>query len=241
MKSTNHTFKALKSPLAIATLALFVAANLAMAARDPNPDIAKPSASYHGQSYGEWAAEWWQTMYSTPVVNGEHPLLSGGAVITQSGAFLSAALGSSSNGASTTINVTIPNGTSIFVPIVNAECSTIEPEPFHGETETEMSACANGHIDNTSGLSATIDGVPVSNLQTYRTQSPLFEFTLPENNVLEFQGIDAPAGTTAQAVDAGVYLLLKPLSRGTTHTLTVRGTFDEFGASINTTFRITVQ
>ena len=234
MKSTTNT---LKSYLTAAALALFLAGNVAMAARDPNNSIAKPQGSYQGQSYGEWAAEWWQTMYSVPVVNGQHPLLNGGAVTNGSGDLFLA----SAPGAAATIEITVPSSTTIVVPVVNAECSTIEPEPFHGDTEPEMRACANGHIDQTSNLSATLDAVPVSELQTYRTQSPLFEFTLPENNVLEFQGIEAPAGTTAQAVDAGVYLVIRPLSRQTTHTIRVRGTFDEFGTTIDTTFRITVQ
>ena len=233
MKSTI----ALKTHLTVAALALFLAGSVANAARDPNRELVRPSGQYQSQSYGEWAAEWWQTMYSIPVVNGQHPLLDGGAVTNGSGALF---LAPSPSGPAT-IEVTIPNSTPIFVPVVNAECSTIEPEPFHGETEAEMRTCANGHIDETSGLSATIDAVPVSNLLSYRTQSPLFEFTLPENNVLEFQGIEAPAGTTAQAVDAGVYLLIRPLSRGTTHTIRVQGTFDELGTTIDTTFRITVQ
>lgn len=239
MKSTMNVYRTLnawKALVAMATLALFLAGNAAMAARDPNNSIAKPQGSYQGHSYGEWAAEWWQVMYSIPVVNGQHPLLNGGAVTNGSGdLFLSAAPGTA------TIEITVPNSTTIIVPVVNAECSTIEPDPFHGDTEPEMRACANGHIDNTSGLSASIDSVPVSQLLSYREQSPLFEFTLPENNVLEFQGITAPAGTTSQAVDAGVYLVIKPLSRGTTHTIRVQGTFDEFGTTINTTFRITVQ
>jgi len=229
---------ALKSHLTIAALMLFLAGNVAMAApRDPNRSIARAGGSYQSQNYGEWSAEWWQLMYSIPVVNGQHPLLSGGAVTNGNGDLFLVADPSGT----ATINVTVPNSTPIFVPIVNAECSTIEPDPFHGDTETEMRACANGHIDQTSGLSATIDAVPVTDLLSYRTQSPMFEFTLPENNVLEFQGITAPAGTTAQAVDAGVYLLIKPLSRGTTHTIRVQGTFDEFGTTIDTTFRITVQ
>jgi hypothetical protein len=239
MKSTSKVYRsvsAVKSYLAAATLVLFLAGNAAMAARDPNNGIAKPQASYQGQSYGEWAVEWWTNMYSMPVVNGQHPLLSGGAIITERGAFLATAPGGVA-----TIDVTIPHSTPIFIPIVNAECSTIEPDPFHGDTEPELRACANGHIDNTSSLSATIDSVQVSDVQSYRVQSPLFEFTLPEENVLEFQGIEAPAGTTAQAVDAGVYLLIKPLSRNTTHTIRVRGTFNEFGTTIDTTFRITVQ
>ncbi len=243
MKSTTNVSKTanvLKSCLAITSLALVLAGNLAMAAsRNPNQGIVKPDGHYRGDSYGEREAQWWQIMYSIPVVNSTHPLLTGGAVISNNVAYLSPAPGSSTP-TTTTIDVTIPSGTAVFIPVINAECSTIEPDPFHGDTQLQMSVCANGHIDKTSGLSASIDSTPVNSLETYRVQSPLFEFTLPEDNVLQFQGIPAPAGTTAQAVDAGVYLLLNPLSPGG-HTIRVRGTFDEFGTTIDTMFRITVQ
>jgi hypothetical protein len=234
MKLTTNVFGTL---LAVISLALLGAENMGMAAgRNPNPGIVKsPSSGYRGSSYGERAAQWWQTMYTMPVTNGEHPLLTGGAVMGEDNIlFLAAAP------VTATINVTIPKGTAIFVPVVNAECSTVEPDPFHGDTEPELRACANGHIDNTSGLTATVDGAPVVELTSYREESPFFEFTLPENNVLQFLGQDAPAGTIAQAVDAGVYLLLNPLKEGG-HTIHVSGTFDELGATIDTTFLITVE
>jgi len=85
-----------------------------------------------------------------------------------------------------------------------------------------------------------IDGVPLNNLDAYRVESPLFEFgPLPENNLFEVFGLDAPAGTTSPSVDAGVYLLLAPLSVGR-HVVHFGGTFDEFGFSIDTTYNITV-
>jgi len=69
-------------------------------------------------------------------------------------------------------------------------------------------------------------------------ESPLFQFSLPANNLFAYFGLDAPAGTTSPAVDAGVYLLLEPLSIGT-HTIHVGGTYQD-GFSIDTTFNITV-
>ena len=86
-----------------------------------------------------------------------------------------------------------------------------------------------------------IDGVPATNLDAYRVESPLFEFgPLPANNLLQLFGVDAPAGTTSLSVDAGHYLLLAPLSPGR-HVVRFGGTFDELGFSIDTTFVITVQ
>jgi hypothetical protein len=242
MKSTTSTnvaqrLNAFVSRLALAGLTLLLAGHVALAARNPNPGIDKPNSGYRGDSYGELAAQWWQTMLSIPIVNGDHPLISGGGVLNDSQTLLF--LGSppaADPNVPTMIDITIPSGTALFVPIVNAECSTAEPEPFHGENETELRACANGHIDATSSLMATLDGVPVTSLQSYRIESPLFEFTLPENNVYNL-----PAGTTAQAVDAGIYLLVNPLKPGT-HTLRVVGTFDApLNTTFNTIFRITVQ
>jgi len=144
-------------------------------------------------------------------------------------------------GGGVTIELTIPAGTALFLPIVNAECSMIEPDPFHGGDEEELRACANVHIDKTSGRFAVIDGVPVNNLDAYRVESPLFEFgPLPENNYLKFLGVDAPAGATSPSVDAGVYLLLAPLRVGE-HVIHFGGTLDEFFFSIDTTYIITVE
>ena len=234
MKSLNTTLSALalKSALTATVLALLVAASPAQGTgRNPNPGIIPPGSTYRGQSYGEWGAQWWKTIFSIPVVDGYHPLIGGGAFEGEKGVvFLAAAAGG------VTIDVTIRPGASLFVPVLNSECSVLEPDPFHGDDEAEMRACANGHIDHTSGLIAVIDGVPVQDLAAYRVESPLFEFgPLPPDNVL-----GAPAGTTSLAVDAGVYLMLTPLSPGS-HTIHVRGTFDEFDFTIDTTFNITVE
>jgi hypothetical protein len=204
-----------------------------------NPGITPPHAKFRGLTYGEWGAKWWQAAFACPVVAGAppyHPVLSGGAFRGDKGVLFLAGKG----GEAATVDITIPPGTPLFFPVVNAECSVLEPDPFHGDNEAELRACANGHINDTSGLFATIDGVNVTNLNAYRVESPLFEFgPLPEDNLFDFFGLDAPPGTTSLAVDAGVYLLLAPLSIGT-HVVHFGGTFDEQGFSIDTTFNITV-
>ena len=228
---------ALTPLLAMAILVLLVATPPAHAAgRNPNPGVIPAGGTFRGLSYGEWGARWWSTAFSIPVVDGSHPVISGGAFGGDNGVVFLAGIGGGA-----TFEITIPAGTALFFPVLNAECSVLEPEPFHGDNEAELRACANGHIDNTSGRFAVIDGVPVSNVDAYRVESPLFEFgPLPEDNLFEFFGLDAPAGTTSPAVDAGVYLLLAPLRPGL-HTVQFGGTFDEFGFSIDSTFHITVE
>lgn len=200
-----------------------------------NPRVIPPHAKFRGLSYGEWGARWWSNAFSIPVVGGSHPVISGGTFDGDKGVLFLAGIGGGA-----TFDITIPAGTPLFFPVVNAECSVLEPDPFHGDDEASLRACANGHIDNTSGLFVVIDGVPVNNLGDYRVESPLFEFTLPADNLFAFFGLDAPAGTTSLSVDAGVYVLLAPLNVGT-HTVHFGGTFDLLGFSIDTTFNITVE
>jgi hypothetical protein len=57
---------------------------------------------------------------------------------------------------------------------------------------------------------------------------------MPEHNIL-----GAPEGTVSEAVDAGYYLMLAPLSVGE-HVIEFGATFDNFDASINTRYLITV-
>jgi hypothetical protein len=219
---------------AVILAALAVVSDDAQAAKK-NARIIPPDATYRGKTYGEWGASWWQAAFALPVKDGSHPIINGGPFKGEEGVtFLAAVVG-----ASATINVTIPAGTPLFVPIINAECSVFEPEPFHGEDEASLRACANGHIDHAAKPSAKLNGKKVKHLAKYRVESPLFQYgPLPENNLFAFFGLDAPEGTTSDAVDAGFYLLFAPLPVGQ-HNLRVRSGFQNGGA-IDTTFIIKV-
>jgi len=53
-----------------------------------------------------------------------------------------------------------------------------------------------------------VDGGDVPDIKNYRVQSPLFNLSLPENNV---QGVPAQE---VQGVSDGYFVMLKPLSKG---------------------------
>src|SRR5262249_473615 len=94
----------------------------------------------------------------------------------------------------------------------------------------------NGHF-SASALHATIDGVPVQNLDPVNTPyracaGPVaecsggsFSFSMPTGNLFGF-----PASTYGPAVADGIYLLLAPLTPGT-HTITFGGTSTFFGST----------
>jgi hypothetical protein len=101
-------------------------------------------------------------------------------------------------------------------------------------------------MNHVTSLSCEIDGVPVKNLEQYRVQSPLFTYgPLPEDNVLEFWGYTAPAGSTSPAVSDGVFLMLAPLSAGQ-HTIHIGGSlfipeWDNYSFVIDVNYKLTVQ
>jgi hypothetical protein len=218
---------------ALLMAALFMAT--AMPSLAKGPAIVPPRASYGGQTYAEWSAAWFQWSLALPATG--HPLVDetgADAAIGQSGDVWF--VGGVFNASGTVVrNITLPRGTALFFPVLNVDCSTVEPEPFYGSNEAELRACAATHMDATSGLFLEVDGQPVSDLSPFRVVSPLFEIMLPADNVL---GVPGPA--SGLAVSDGVYVMLAPLSKGQ-HTLHFGGTFDEYGYTLDITYHISVQ
>ncbi len=209
-------------------------------AGNPNPGVTLPYAKAYGMTYGEWSAKWWQWAYSLPVdqnpffdengscSNGTHGQL--GPVW-----FLTGVINVSG---SAERDCTVPAGKALFFPILNVECATLEG---NGSTEAELRACTTFFMGFVTNVAAEIDGVPIQNLQDYRASSPLFTYgPLPDNNVLQLFGFDAPAGATSPSVADGFYLMLAPLSVGQ-HTIHYTGTFgDPINFTLDITYNLTV-
>jgi hypothetical protein len=194
-----------------------------------NPRVLPPHAHAYGRTLGEWSAAWWQWAISLPV--SAHPLFdTAGCDTAQSGPVWF--LGGAFTGISTTRECTVPRGKAILFPIVNVECSTIEPPPFFGSNEEELRACAGAFMDTAFGLGATVDGRSLQDLDAYRTQSPVFEFSGPDDNVLFI-----PGPVSGMSVSDGVWILLAPLSSGE-HVIHFAGSFPGF--PIDVTYEITV-
>jgi hypothetical protein len=135
-----------------------------------------------------------------------------------------------------TIRATIPPGTSLVVPIITVECSVAEAPPFHGEDEPQLRACANGLLDQVSEPYMQIDGNLVSDIHSYRVETPLFRYgPLPADNVLHL-----PPGTQSDAVGAGYVVVLPPLSPGV-HRIRAGANVFAFGLAADAEFIVTVE
>ena len=163
-------------------------------------------------SYSDWTAKWWQWAYSVPWdrnpsyddvgkycgENQKSPVW-----------FLTQAFEHP-----VTRTCEIPRGTALLITLLNSECSYAEFPTL--KSEQELRDCAKAMQDVVSGMHATLDGNIIPNLEMYRVQTGLFNFSIPENNILNL------TAQTTQSVSDGNWLFLKPLSPGI-HKLIVKG------------------
>ncbi len=199
-------------------------------AENPNSAVAPVNSKPYGLTYGEWSALQWQWVFSLPA-NG-NPLLDtadcsagqAGQVWFLGGTFASIEIAPGVILGEADRDCTIPSGTALFFPLIDVECSTLEG---NGETEAELRDCANFFADfiGPSTVFLEIDGAP-ADMSGYRVESPLFEYgPLPDNNLFQLFGFDAPEGTTSPFVSDGYFAMVKPLPVGT-HTLHFGGVSD---------------
>ncbi len=210
--------KRLRLCLILTVALLLFTGSLASADRNTNPGILPPNLRVQGLTYGEWSATWWQYLLAIPA--SENPLAGNFgpdcffAQIGNVGLVPEVLAGDVHD-----LECEVPAGMPLFVHVLAAECSTLEPPPFYGGNEDELRTCASGFV--ASDVQASIDGVAVQNLSDYLIDSPLYEFTVPEDNIL-----GVPAGSVGQSVSYGTFLMLAPLTPGE-HTIHVYGKYGE--------------
>jgi hypothetical protein len=221
--NAKRTVLALKwALLALLVLGLSPAGALAERA-DPKPRVFSPNAQPYGQSYGEWAADWWQWVLTQPAATNPLTDPTGAQCANnQQGPvwFLVGTTGGSANR-----TCTVPTGKALLFPVVNNvyaafafdPSGAVPPDPREQRTEAFVRNAA--HF-TASGLTATIDGASVPNIEErYFEQSALFSVTLPAGNLFGL----SEGFVLDPCADEGYYLMVKPLSPGR-HTISLAGT-----------------
>lgn len=209
--SLNRLSRRAFATFGMAVLTCTLGSSLLAESGEPCAHVIPPQARPYGLTYGEWQTRWWQWSMSIPW--SIHPYQSAAnAARNQSGPvwFL---VGYSDGGVR---EVTIPRGKAIFFPVVNVECSNIEPDPWFGIDEAAMRAACRKFFRK--DMECFIDGRPVCNLERFEGESPLFNFTAPDDNILIGAG-----PVSGQSVSAGTYVMVPPLSVGH-HVIEFKGT-----------------
>lgn len=199
-----------------------------------NPPTIPAQAKAYGMTYSEWSARWWQWALSLPADQNPFFDIEGSCANGANGQlgpvwFLTGVISESGTAVR---DCTVPAGKALFFPVINTECSTIEAPPFYGTNEAELRECATAF--DFADVYARVDGANVRRLERLLVTSPLFNFTLPENNVL---GLPAGSG---QSVSNGYFVMLPPLPVGE-HEVCFGGSYPDFGGfALNICYNLTV-
>ena len=174
-------------------------------------------------SYADWTEKWWQWTYSIPWnKNPSYDDTGKYCDENQHGPvwFLTLAF---EHPVERTCN--LPQNTALLITLLNSECSYAEFK--HLKTEDELRECAKKMQDFVTGADASLNNITIPNVEKYRIQTDLFNFTLPKDNILNL------TAQTTQSIADGNWLFLKPLPPGK-YELKVKGEIDSQG-SINET------
>jgi hypothetical protein len=214
----------------VVTIALLLVTTSVASARNANPGILPPNSRVQGLTYGEWSAQFLQYALTIPASQSPFTGATGTNCIFKQVGNVAMIIGDWA--INEPLECQVPPGTMLFFLLVGSECSTLEPEPWYGGNEAELTACAQSFV--TENLQASIDGVEVQNLDQYLFTTPLYEFTLPEDNIFGLT-----AGTTGESVGYGAWLLLAPLNPGM-HTIYLYGSLPSMGFESFQTYELTV-
>jgi hypothetical protein len=171
-------------------------------------------------SYADWTAKWWQWTYSIPWnKNPSYDDIGKYCGENQHGPvwFLTLAF---EYPVERTCH--IPQNTALLITLLNSECSYAEYK--HLQTEEELTDCAKKMQDVVVGAEASLNSITIPNAEKYRIQTGLFNFTLPQDNILNL------TAQTTQAVADGNWLFLKPLPPGK-YELKVKGEIDRVSSN----------
>lgn len=195
-------------------------------------------AEVAGRTIAEWSAEWWKWVFSVPT--NQNPLLdTDGRYATNGNSgpvfFLAGVLGISRT---QTRSFTVPEDTCLLVPLINTWSDNVATDPPF--TIEELRDNNDGSMQFVTELHASVDGVPVTNLFSYRAISPVFSIEYRfEDNIHSFL-LEAPfLGVVDPMVADGYYLMIEPLRPGP-HVITFGGTISSFFLTIDITNHITV-
>jgi hypothetical protein len=196
------------------------------------PQLYLKDSSPYGTPYADWIKKWWQWNVSVP--KAEHPQTNPKTVCAtkESGqvSFLVQNLQGSSH-----YSCTIPAKNAIMIPISTASCTSIEA---HSTKPADLINCATIG-DQHLTFKATLDGIPLNNLENNYAITKIFNMTVPNDNFEFLKGGMYPTGA------GGYFIFLKPLPVGK-HNLSINArvvnpTDPSFNFDYDTSFDLKVQ
>jgi hypothetical protein len=185
-------------------------------AGDATPRIAPIPTSPAGQTYGRWAAAWWQWALGVPAA--VNPVAdTTGEYCAQRQVDEVWFLAGSFSSDPVVRTCDVPAGKSLFFPLINTAYFAFLSDP--PETRTEEYVRAAGSCTEPAEISVEIDGFDVPKPTRFFTgasgsQSPFFNVQLPPGNVFGADETLIPELVLSPAAEQGYYLFVYPLDPG---------------------------
>jgi hypothetical protein len=185
-----------------------------------------PNEKPFNLTYGEWSAEWWKWLLSSP--NDSNPSTDKtGEYCTMNQNNSNVWFLAGTSGGYEERKCSIPEGRAILVSPIEVICTFAEYPEL--KIEDDLRNCAKSDQDAVKDVKLTVDSIPMTNLQNFRVTSSLFNVTLPENNIF-----GVPSQTT-EAISDGTFVMLKELPVGH-HTIYASGLLVDFTTTSNLNF-----
>ena len=185
-----------------------------------------PNEKPFGLTYGEWSAEWWKWLLSSPTTSNPSTDRTGQYCSANQNNLNVWFLAGTSGGYEER-KCSIPEGRAILVSPIEVICSFAEYPEL--KTEEDLHNCAKSDQDAVKDVKLIVDSIPIKDLQKYRVGSSLFNVTLPENNIF-----GVPPQTT-EAISDGTFVMLKELPVGN-HIIYASGVLVDFTTTSNLNF-----
>lgn len=208
---------------------------------DWRPAIANIDSLPKGQTYGRWAAEWYQWVLGIPAA--ANPLLdTTGENCSQRQVDKVWFLAGSSVGP-VERTCTIPAGKALFFPLINTGYGAfLNDTP---KTRTQKYVRSIGSCTEAVQISVWIDDFQVPKPIRFFTgasgsQSPFFNVQMPPGNLYGFDETVVPELLLSPTAEQGYYLFIQPLPLGT-HTIRWTASGCTPGASQDITYNLTVE
>src|SRR6186713_982775 len=157
MKNTKTLIQYRWSPLPLLLVGALLAGAPDSRADEKQVTIVPPGTIYHGKTYGEWSAAFWQYALAQPVEG--HLFLDTPEFDFSSGQSGDVWFVGAPDGPLTR-TVTLPTGKALFLTLRDVETSSLEAPPFFGATEEEQRANSTWFADHIVEVYCEINGVP---------------------------------------------------------------------------------
>jgi hypothetical protein len=158
----------------------------------------------YGKSYEDWTVEWWKWLMQIPIVDNPSEDLKGKkADMCQPGQQVMFLCQTIESSPFPTRIISIPDGTSIFMPVIN----WLSVGGIDGNDYKELRQIAKQKIDVVKEMKFTINDIVITKeIWDFRVSSRPFEINFPFDNVLHIEpGI-------RKCISDGYWLFIKPTS-----------------------------